>query len=598
MVNPAPPPRSQDTSRILREAERVFQRGVTTLRDIVAPAALDVNQNWIKVGERYARTLFVFSYPRFLTTNWFSPIVNLDQTLDVSLFIHPIDTSVVLQNLRKKVAEIESQIALREEKGFVRDPMLETAYRDIEELRDRLQESSVRLFQLSIYLTLWGKDPKALDDAETIVRALLEGKMVYAKPAVFQQAEGLKSTLPYNEDLLGVGTNLDSATIATTFPFVSFDLTSDHGILYGINRHNNSLILFDRFSLPNANSVSFGVSGGGKSYATKLEILRSLMFDTNVVVIDPENEYQRLTESVGGAFFPISLTSKHHINPFDLPMPVEGESQSDLFRSHLLEVVGLLRIMLGALTPEQDALLDKAVVETYASRNITPDSDFTAVTPPVLADLVTILERLEGGRDLAIRLQKYTQGAYAGFINQPSNLDLDNRLVVFNIRDLEDELRGVAMYLILHYIWNIVRAKLVKRLLLVDEAWWLMKYPEGASFLYSMVKRARKYYLGVATITQDIADFMGSPYGQPIVTNASMQFLFKQSPATIETVQKTFNLTDEEKYLLLESAVGSGLFFAGLKHVAIEVVASYTEDKLVTTKPEEILALREKPPEP
>lgn len=592
MANPAPPPRSQDTVRILREAERVFQRGVTTLRDIVAPAALDVNQNWIKVGERYARTLFIFSYPRFLTTNWFSPIVNLDQTLDISLFIHPIDTSVVLQNLRKKVAEIESQIALREEKGFVRDPMLETAYRDIEELRDRLQESSVRLFQLAIYLTLWGKDQKALDDAETIVRALLEGKMVYAKPAVFQQAEGLKSTLPYNEDLLGVGTNLDSATIATIFPFVSFDLTSDHGILYGINRHNNSLILFDRFSLPNANSVSFGVSGAGKSYATKLEILRSLMLDTNVIVIDPENEYQRLAESVGGAFFPISLTSKHHINPFDLPMSVEGESRSDLFRSHLLEVVGLLRIMLGTLTPEQDALLDKAVVETYASRNITPDSDLAAVTPPVLADLVTILERLEGGRDLAIRLQKYTQGAYAGFINQPSNLDLDNRLVVFNIRDLEDELRGVAMYLILHYIWNIVRAKLVKRLLLVDEAWWLMKYPEGASFLYSMVKRARKYYLGVATITQDVSDFMGSPYGQPIVTNAAMQFLFKQSPATIETVQKTFNLTDEEKYLLLESAVGSGLFFAGLKHVAIEVVASYTEDKLVTTKPEEVLALR------
>ena len=595
---PKIPQRSKGTEQLLQETDRVFARGVMTLRDIVAPAALEVNQNWIRVGERYARVLFIFSYPRYLSTSWLSPLINLDQTFDISLFIHPADTGIALRNLRKKIAEVESQIALREQKGFVRDPVLETAYRDIEELRDRLQEASVRLFQLSLYLTLWGKDPKELDDVESIARSILESKMVYVKPAIFQQGEGMKSILPFNEDQLHVSSNMDSETIATTFPFVSFDLTTDSGILYGINRHNNSLVLFDRFSLPNANSVTFGVSGSGKSYATKLEILRSLMLDTNVIVIDPENEYQRLTETVGGAFFPISLTSKYHINPLDLPLPIEGESQSDLYRSHVLEVLGLLRIMLGELTPENDAVLDQAIMETYASRNITPESDFRTVTPPVLADLITVLENLEGGAQLATRLQKYTTGTYSGFVSEPTNLDLENRLIVFNIRDLEDELRPIAMYLILHYIWNIVRSRLEKRLLIVDEAWWVMKYAEGGAFLFSIAKRARKYYLGLSTITQDISDFMASPYGQPIVTNAAMQLLFKQSPATIEAVQRTFALTDEEKYLLLESAVGTGLFFAETNHVAIQVVASYTEDKIITTKPEELAAQKTASPNP
>lgn len=586
-------PPTPSTQQVLQQAEKVFARGVMTLRDIVAPAALEVNQNWIRVGERYARTLFVFTYPRYLSTNWFSPIVNLDQTFDISIFVHPVETAVVLRNLRKKIAEVESQVGLREQKGLVRDPMLETAYHDIEELRDRLQEASLRLFQFSLYITFWGKTPKELDDIETVVRSLLEGKMIYAKPAVFQQTEGLKSVLPFNEDALHITANLDSETISTTFPFVSFDLTSDRGVLYGINRHNNSLVLFDRFSLANANSVTFGVSGSGKSYATKLEIIRSLMFDTDIIVIDPENEYQRLAEQVGGAFLPISLTSKYHINPFDLPLPIEGESQSDLFRSHVLRVLGLLRIMLGGLSPEQDAMLDQAVLETYAARNITAESDFRAVTPPVLADLVTVLENLEGGGEIATRLRKYTEGTYVGFLNQPTNLDLENRLIIFNIRDLEDELRAVAMYLILHYIWNIVRSRLKKRLLIVDEAWWVMKYEEGAAFLFSIAKRARKYFLGLATITQDISDFMTSPYGPPIVTNAAMQLLFKQSPATMDAVQKAFALTDEEKYLLLESAVGTGLFFGETNHVAIQVVASYTEDQIVTSKPEDIIAMRE-----
>lgn len=580
--------RSADTARILKETEKTFERGVTTMRDLVAPSAVEVSKNWIKLGERYARTLFVFSYPRFLSTNWFSPVINLDQVVDVSVFVHPIDTTVVLQNLRKKIAEVESQIAMRQEHGLVRDPMLETAYRDIEELRDKLQEASVRLFKFGIYLTVWAKTPEELDDLETIVRALLESKMVYVKPAVLQQTEGLKSTLPFNDDGLSIGESFDSETIATAFPFVSFDLTSNGGILYGINAHNNSLILFDRFSLPNANSVTLGMSGGGKSFATKLEIIRARMLGTDVVVIDPENEYKPLAESAGGTFFQISLTSEYHINPLDLPLPAEGVAPSDQFRTHILEVIGLLKIMLGNLTPQDEAVLDQAVQETYASRNITAESDFTEVTPPLLSDLASVLENMEGGNDLAVRLSKYTSGALSGFVNQPTNVDLENDFVVFNVRDLEDELRPVAIYLVLHYIWNIVRAQMRKRLLVVDEAWWLMRIPEGAAFLQAIVKRARKYYLGVSTITQDVADFMESAHGRAIVANSSMQFLFKQSPATIDAVQQSFALTDEEKYLLLESAVGTGLFFAGQRHVAIHVVASYTENELITTNPEEL----------
>jgi len=583
----------QDTERMLAQAEQVFSRGITTLKDIVAPAALEMGQNYIKVGERFARTLFVFTYPRYLSTNWFAPIINMDLMMDISMHIHPVDTASILKKLRKKVAEVESQIAIQEEKGLVRDPILETAYQDIEDLRDKLQQASSHLFQFSLYLTIWSKTPEELDKLETVTRSLLEGKLVYAKPAVFQQNEALKSVLPFNEDWLHITNNLDSESLATIFPFVSFDLTTDKGIMYGVNRHNNSLVIFDRFSLPNANTVIFGQSGGGKSYAMKLEILRSLMVGADVIIIDPENEYQRLAEAVGGSYYHISLTSPHHINPFDLPQTNEGESQADNFRSHLLELAGLIRIMAGQINETQAALIDTAIEETYASRNITPESDFKTIHAPVLADFITVLESLSGGEELAIRLKKYTTGTASGFIDQPSNVSLTNNLIVFNIRDIEDALRPIAMYMILHHIWNVVRGVLKKRLLVVDEAWWVMQYDEGASFLYSMAKRARKYFLGVSTITQDVNDFMKSRYGQPIITNSSLQILFKQSPATIDAVQQAFSLTDEEKYLLLEGGVGEGLFFAGVKHVAIKVVSSYTEDQIITSDPAQLIALKQ-----
>ncbi|MCX6813751.1 MAG: ATP-binding protein [Candidatus Azambacteria bacterium] len=573
--------------------EEIAEGAATNLRNILAPAALEITPGFLRLNKKLLRTFFVFNYPRFLNTNWFSEVINLDKTLDISFFIHPVDTGTALKNLRKKVAQVESELSMREEKGLVRDPMLETAYRDLEDLRDKLQQAREKFFKFGLYITIYGNSAEELDKIETSLRSILDAKLVYSKSATYQQENGFKSTMPLLNDELAINTAMNSGPIAATFPFVSSDLTSDNGILYGINRHNNSLILFDRFSLENANTVVFGKSGGGKSYAAKLEILRSLMFGTEVIVIDPENEYQYLAETIGGAFFKISLTSENHLNPFDLPKPQEDENPADILRSNIINLVGLLRIMFGGLTPEEDAIIDSAITQTYASRDITPNSDFSKATMPTMSDLKTILDSMTGAESLSRRLEKYVSGSYAGFLNNPTNLEIKNKLVVFSIRDMEEELRPIAMYIILHFIWNMVRSELKKRILMVDEAWWLMKYDDGASFLFGIAKRARKYFLGVTTITQDVSDFLTSSYGKPILTNSSLQFLFKQSPTNIDTIQKTFNLTDEEKFLLLESEVGEGLFFAGSKHVAIKVIASYTEDQIITSDPAQLLQIEQ-----
>ncbi|MDO8183608.1 MAG: conjugal transfer protein TraC [bacterium] len=570
----------------------IYELGVLELKDIIAPSALRVSAKSVNLGDKISRTFFVISYPRFLTEGWFSPVINLDKVFDVAIFVHPIDTSIALRQLQKKVAEVESQIRLKEERGLVRDPVLDVAYQDIETLRDQLQQAREKIFDVGVYLTIYGDTEEEIDKIETEIKSILDSKLVYIKPALFQQEEGFKSVVPTANDLLQVNSKLNSSPLSSLFPFVSFDLTSNKGILYGINRQNSSLVLFDRFSLENYNSVTFAQAGGGKSYSTKLEILRSLMFDTDVIVLDPEREYEYLAEAVGGRYFNISLTSEHHINPFDLPFPREDESSADVLRSNIINLVGLFRIMLGGLTPEEDSIIDNAIAETYALKDIVPDADFTGKPAPLLSDLALVLAGMEGGESLAQRLLKYTQGTWAGFLNRPTNVDVNKNFVVFSVRDMEDELKPVIMYIVMHYIWNSIRRNLKKRLLVVDEAWWMMKAEDTASFLFSLVKRGRKYYLGVSTITQDVSDFLKSPYGLPIITNSSLQLLLKQSPASIDLVQKTFNLTEEEKFLLLESGVGEGIFFAGLKHVAIKIIASYTEDQIITSDPSQILAIK------
>lgn len=562
-----------------------------SLSDFLAPAALKVTPKNILLGEKIARTLFVVAYPSDLTDNWLTPIINLDKVYDVSIYVHPIDTAKILHQFQKKVAEVESQIELRQQRGLVNDPELDIALRNIEDIRSRLTEAQERLFDVGLYITIYEDSEEALDKAEKEIQTMLESHLIIIKPAIFQQEEGLKTTSPLGNDLLDSHQKLNTEPLASFFPFVSFDLTSEDGILYGVNRQNSSLVIFDRFKMENYNSIIFAKSGSGKSFATKLEILRTLMFDASVIVIDPEKEYESLSQAVGGKYFNISLSSEHHINPFDLPIPREDEAPADILRSNIINLVGLFRLMLGGLTPEEDSIVDRAIVETYALKDITPETSWAGIPAPLLSDFESVLSGMEGSASIVSRLGKYTKGSWSTFLNQPSNIDINNRFVVYSVRDMEDELKPIAMYIITHYIWNDIRKELKKRLLVIDEAWWMMKSDDTASFLYSIAKRGRKYYLGLCTITQDVSDFMKSSYGAPIVTNSSIQILLKQHPSAIENLQKVFNLTDEEKYLLLECNVGEGIFFAGTQHVAIRVEASEIERRIITTNPEDLLKI-------
>ncbi len=572
--------------------EEAYSWATSELADNIAPSAIEITPKSMRIGDKIVRTFFVISYPRYLTDNWLTPIINLDKVFDIAIYINPIETSELLKHFQKKIAEVESQIMVRQQKGLVRDPMLDTAYQDLEELRDSLTQAQEKMFTVGFYITVYADNETDLFRTESEIRSMLESKLIYIKPTLFQEEDGFKTVTPLGIDKLNVTQKLNSEPISSMFPFVSFDLTSDEGILYGVNRHNSSLVIFDRFSLENYNSIIFAKSGAGKSFATKLEIIRTLMFDTDVIVIDPEREYEYLAESIGGRYFNISLSSDNHINPFDLPIPREDEAPADVLRSNIINLVGLFRIMLGGLTPEEDSIIDRAITETYELKDIDANSDFASIEPPLLSDFEMVLSGMEGSDSILQRLAKYTKGSWASFINQPTNVDINKKFVVFSVRDMEDDLKPAAMYIVTHFIWNAVRKELRKRLLVVDEAWWMMKSDDTASFLYSIAKRGRKYYLGLCTITQDVGDFMKSPYGVPIVTNSSIQLLLKQSPSTMEVLQKTFNLTDEEKYLLLESGVGEGIFFAGLKHVAIKIIASYTEEQIVTSDPSQILAIK------
>jgi len=581
-------------TREVIEEEKAFRRGVLSVKDIIAPSSIKVNPNHLYLGDKFLRTIFVISYPRYISIGWFAPIINLNLTFDISMFFYPVSSAIILKQLKNKVGALEAQIISDAEKGAARDPLRETALRDIEYLRDALTQGTEKFFQFALYVTIYADSLEDLDRTSDQVEDIFGSRLVYSRRVYYQSEQGFNSTLPLGNDELYIAFNMNSSPIASSFPFISSELTSDRGILYGINRHNNSLILFDRFSLQNANSVVFATSGAGKSYAIKLEILRSLMLGTDVIVIDPEYEYKHLAEAVGGTYINISLSSENKINPFDLPRSIGGEARpKDIIRSAVITLKGLVRLMLGNLSYDEDSIVDRALLETYAKKDITPDSDLSKIDPPVMSDLEQVLDGMEGGNELALRLRKYTQGTFSGLLNSPTNVEMSNQLVCFSVRDLEDELRPIAIYTIVNYIWNVVRSEMKKRILVIDEAWWMMQHEDSAKFIFALVKRCRKYYLGVTTITQDVNDLLTSPYGQAIVNNSSLQILLKQSPAAIDLIQKTFILTEGERYLLLECGIGEGIFFAGNKHVAMKVVASYTEDQLITSDPRQLLELEE-----
>ena len=581
------------TQEIVKE-EIAYRRGILSVRDLISPASLKINPTYLMLGEKFIRTLFVVNYPRYISVGWFAPIINLNNTFDVAMFFYPVDSAIILKQLKNRVGNLEAQIMSDSDKGAPRDPIRETALRDIEYLRDSLTQGTEKFFQFALYVTIYTENLEELDRLSDQVEDIFGSRLVYSKRAFYQCEQGFNSCLPLCDDELFITFNMNSSPVASSFPFISSELTSDRGILYGINRHNNSLILFDRFSLQNANSVVFATSGAGKSYAIKLEVLRSLMMGIDVIIIDPEYEYKHLSEAVGGTYINISLASENKINPFDLPRAIGGEAKpKDIIRSAVITLKGLVRLMLGTLNNDEDSLVDRALLETYAKKDITPDSDLSKIEPPTMSDLQQVLDGMEGGAGLSERLKKYTEGTFAGLLNNPTNVEMNNQLICFSVRDLEDELRPLAIYTIINYIWNIVRSEMKKRILVIDEAWWLMQNEDSAKFIYALVKRCRKYYLGVTTITQDVNDFLRSPYGQAIVTNSSLQLLLKQSPAAVDLIQKTFALTEGEKYLLLESGVGEGIIFAGNKHAAIKIVASYSEDQLITSDPRQLLEIEE-----
>lgn len=592
-----------------QEVQAAFQKGITALRDFIAPSSLEFSSTHFQIGTRYARTYYVYGYPRQLYTGWLSSMINLDEVIDTSMYVYPVESQVVLENLRKKVTQLEAGIQIEAEKGRVRDPGKEAAIQDAEEMRDKLQVGEERFFRFGLYFTIFAGSLEELDFISHKVESMLGQQLVYSKAASSQQEQGLNSTVPQLVDQLQIRRNMSTGALSTSFPFTSADLSMDTGILYGINMHNSGLVIFDRFSLENGNSVVFAKSGAGKSFSVKLEALRSMMFGTEIFIVDPENEYQRMCDAVGGAYVRLSLSSSTRINPFDLPKVVDSEEADNALRSNLITLHGLLRLMMGgaqiqmasnsnapmmapALAPSEEADLDAALIETYAKAGITNDPLTHTGVPPTIIDLYDTLLHMGGtGPALAQRLRKYTSGTFAGIFSQQSNIDINNPMVVFNLRDLEDELRPVAMYIVLNYIWNKTKTDQKRRILVVDEAWQLMKYEDSANFLYSLAKRARKYNLGVTTVTQDVEDFMGSRMGRAIVANASMQFLLKQSPSAVDVLTDVFKLTNEEKKRLSQFPVGQGLFFAGQNHVHIQVVASPTETGLITTNPEQVQAI-------
>ena len=594
---------TQQRAREQAEVEQAFLKGMTTLRDLIAPSSLEIHSSYFRIGTKYGRTMYVYGYPRTLYTGWLSPLINIDQVIDVSMFVYPVDTAVVLNNLRKKVTQLEADMSINAEKGRTRDPAKEAALVDAEELRDQLQIGSERFFRYGLYVTIYADSIDELSFIQNEIESMFGQMLVYSKTASSQQEQGLNSTVPQMSDQLQIRRNMNTGAVSTSFPFTSADLTQDNGILYGINMHNSGLVIFDRYSLENANMVVFAKSGAGKSFTVKLEALRSMMVGADVLIIDPENEYQKLSDAVGGSYIRLSLSSDTRINPFDLPRVIDSDEADDALRANLVTLHGLLRLMLGGasansagvgLSPSEEADLDQGLIDTYARVGITSDPLTHTATPPTMIDLYDTLLHMGGtGPQLAQRLRKYTSGTFAGIFSQQSNIDINNNMVVFNIRDLEDELRPVAMYIVLSHIWNTVRTQQKKRMLIVDEAWQLMKYDDSANFMFSLAKRARKYYLGLTTITQDVEDFMGSKMGRAIVANSSMQLLLKQSPSAVDVLGDVFKLTEEERKRLANFPVGQGLFFAGQNHVHIQIVASQTEQGLITTNPQALLQQQE-----
>ena len=582
----SPPPNQSSSAN---DATTKLVQGLVSIQDIIAPEAIEVDFSYLIIGNLYAQTLFVAGYPRFVAANWLSPLINFNHSLDISMHIYPVDGKSVMDDLRRKITEMEAEIQTDLQRGRIANIDTQVKLEDAQALQEQLAKGAERFYEFGLYITITAPSLEALTTVSKQVQSTLGALLIISKRSSLQMEQGFKSTLPQGTDLLKITRNMDTTSLATTFPFTSSELTAEQGIMYGINEHNDSLVIFDRFSLENANMVVFAKSGAGKSYAVKLECLRSLMFDVELIIVDPEGEYVEMTKAVDGEYIDFTFNSPIKINPFDLSQiydPDENELGLKIISLH-----SLLKIMLGDVTAEEAAILDRALVVTYQAKGITPDPQTQKYTPPLMEDLYKTLVGMESpaAMGLAARLEKFIKGSFRGIFDKQSNLNLNNRFTVFGIKEMEDSLRPIAMFIILDFIWTRIKKNFKKRLLVVDEAWYLMKYPDSANFLYSMAKRARKYFLGVTTITQDVEDFLHTDQGKAIVTNSSLQLLMKQSAVAADTIAKTFYLSEGEKRLLMSADIGEGLFFASQNHVAIRVVASQNEHDLITTNPQELV---------
>ncbi len=565
-----------------------------SIQDIIAPSAIEVDFSHIKIDDNYVRTLFVTGYPRYVSANWLSPLINFNHSLDISMFVYPSDSKDTLDSLRRRIAEMEAEINTDIERGRIPRAATEAGLEDAKVLQSQLVKGAERFFQFSLYISISGDSAKELDTVTAQVQSMLASLLIISKVASLSMEEAFKTTLPYCKDKLMLTRNMDTTALSTTFPFTSSELSDNQGILYGVNAHNDSLVIFDRFSLENANMLILATSGAGKSYAVKLEILRSLMFDCQVIILDPENEYEMVTKSVGGNYLSFSTGATHKINPFQIARP--KESTEDEMGYKYLFLMSLLKIMIGTMDPIEEATMNRALVLTYRQKGISEDPATHTLEAPRMEDLYRSLIGMEESvsKTLAARLERYVMGAVKGIFDQQSNIDINAPVTVFTLRDTADEIRPIIMFMILDFVWNQVRKDLRKRILVVDEAWYLMRYEDSAKILQGFVKRARKYYFGVSIISQNVDDFLGSAYGKAIITNSALKLLLKQSSAAINQISEVFYLSQGEKQLLLSAGVGEGIFFAGMNHVAMKIISSADEHALATSKPAEVLEARKK----
>lgn len=577
----------------IEQAEQQFASDEFTIADLLAPQYYEVDFNHVQVNNRYYRILMVVNFPRVVRSTWLSPLINFESSLAISTFYYLVDSDEVIDKLKKKIAELEATLSTQYEKGVVLDPKSKVAYQDAQELIDNVASGKEKFFNMGMYIRLNSDNLEQLETMSKNVVSTLKAVGLEAVPLTLKMDEGFDSTLPYALDKIYRVRNMDTTSIAMTFPFVTSDLTMDKGILYGVNMHNNSMVVFDRFSMPNLNEVVFATSGAGKSYFVKLEALRYLLTGTQIIIIDPENEYEKLARAVDGEFITFSQDEGSKINPFEF-LKESKEGVRNVLRDKVLSLHTLIKLLLGELTNVEVSILDKAFMLTYNEKGINNDPETWKNPAPLLEDLYKILKGMAEpeARALSARLEKYVFGSAAGVFNQSTNIDIKNKFTVFSIRDLQDDLRPIAMYMILDFIWTRVREDIRPRILIVDEAWTMMQYEDSAKFLYGIAKRGRKYYLGLTTISQDVDEFLTSRYGKAVVTNSSIQVLLKQSPAAIDIIEKTFNLSSGERSFVLSTKVGEGLFFAGKSHVGISIIASRAEHRLITSNPKELAKMK------